>query len=819
MEQRNARSDNTAVTGDTGPFRQAADDVFELVTIALNQTSFSGLTELLPILVRAVGGCGCVIWQVPPDATIREGGKDNRLFAVAEWFEGGFTVVPPDLPSSSVTARAVLLGETIRIDDLRADEGLYRAEPFLSGRYITAMCSVPLTFLDGVKGALNVYRNDSLGFSLTEILLIEKLAQLLPALYQAIQDKVGLNLLHAVDEWIHRSELSSMEIEDAVGQPDAIIQGICDLLSQTLHCIEASIFLESNVPQQYVLVGTTSPSPLRKTTFGKEDAGLTSWVLRQGQPIWIYDLRSLDRFRSALQRDYPGLVPSDNVEILTQADELLGLDMTQPGPPAGCIVVPILARRHVIGAIRCRTVDVAPHSFNSGDLKLLRLVAGRLSQSWTLSRRHAEVEEANRSWRELVEVTIAMNQVALRELTQDLPDEQRIFAEGLRVAQRTIPTATAADIRLLDGSTRELYFAQIAGPIGDASGLFDLNRQKSKRFTTEKRLDSAGAHVVASGKTYVIPDVAADPYVSPIFPDTKSMIVAPIGSQNEILGVLDIHWMGREGIPSSAPSVATLLAQQLGLYYQLSQVIRRLVQARAEIDESARRQTQVYEDLQHQLQTPLNQAYRWVLAALRETDSNKVRADLVVMRGLFGKAKRVGMNVRLFVDLAKDGLVRTELSLVKGHDLIKILIAAATDAEFFVDPARNIKFVVDTESIERACQHPLNTDLRLLEQAMSNLLDNAAKYSFSNTVVQIRGGLSGTHRFHISVSNQGLTLTREEVKHSVERGWRSETAMKTTGEGSGIGLWVVHNIMRALGGELVVTPTDDRGFTCMKLVF
>jgi signal transduction histidine kinase len=110
-------------------------------------------------------------------------------------------------------------------------------------------------------------------------------------------------------------------------------------------------------------------------------------------------------------------------------------------------------------------------------------------------------------------------------------------------------------------------------------------------------------------------------------------------------------------------------------------------------------------------------------------------------------------------------------------------------------------------------------DRHLLEQAILNLLDNAAKYSFSDTVIGIYGGLTGPDRFHISIVNKGFRLSASDAAKAVKRGWRSEDARHSTGEGSGIGLWIVDNIMKAHGGELVVVPSDLDGYTEVKLIF
>ena len=42
-------------------------------------------------------------------------------------------------------------------------------------------------------------------------------------------------------------------------------------------------------------------------------------------------------------------------------------------------------------------------------------------------------------------------------------------------------------------------------------------------------------------------------------------------------------------------------------------------------------------------------------------------------------------------------------------------------------------------------------------------------------------------------------------------------AKLVTGEGSGIGLWLLDHILRAHEGELEIVPTDEKGLTTVRL--
>ena len=59
----------------------------------------------------------------------------------------------------------------------------------------------------------------------------------------------------------------------------------------------------------------------------------------------------------------------------------------------------------------------------------------------------------------------------------------------------------------------------------------------------------------------------------------------------------------------------------------------------------------------------------------------------------------------------------------------------------------------------------------------------------------------------IGVINKGIPIKPNEINLVRQRNWRGELAKASSGEGNGIGLWIVDHIMRAHGGELQVLPT------------
>ena len=113
---------------------------------------------------------------------------------------------------------------------------------------------------------------------------------------------------------------------------------------------------------------------------------------------------------------------------------------------------------------------------------------------------------------------------------------------------------------------------------------------------------------------------------------------------------------------------------------------------------------------------------------------------------------------------------------------------------------------------------PVRLDWNLLRQSVSNLLDNAGKYSKRDTSVVIETGLSWKG-LEINVENMGIPIAPSEVELVKQRDWRSPRAVSVTGEGSGIGLWIVDQVMQAHKGTLSVAPTNYNGVTAVTLHF
>lgn len=99
-------------------------------------------------------------------------------------------------------------------------------------------------------------------------------------------------------------------------------------------------------------------------------------------------------------------------------------------------------------------------------------------------------------------------------------------------------------------------------------------------------------------------------------------------------------------------------------------------------------------------------------------------------------------------------------------------------------------------------------DKNRLHQVMTNLLTNAVKFTPSGGSVRVSVGVQD-RLATIVVADTGRGIPREDIMHVFDRFWRGPAVRQTTG--SGVGLAVVQELVRAHNGDVSVTSEEGHG--------
>jgi signal transduction histidine kinase len=101
-------------------------------------------------------------------------------------------------------------------------------------------------------------------------------------------------------------------------------------------------------------------------------------------------------------------------------------------------------------------------------------------------------------------------------------------------------------------------------------------------------------------------------------------------------------------------------------------------------------------------------------------------------------------------------------------------------------------------------------DFSGMRSVIFNLLENAMKYSDSRPEVQLRLGTSGD-KFNLEISDLGVGISPQERKKIFEKFYRIGNEDQRKTKGTGLGLYIVDQIIRAHQGSIAVSSNQPKG--------
>ena len=101
-------------------------------------------------------------------------------------------------------------------------------------------------------------------------------------------------------------------------------------------------------------------------------------------------------------------------------------------------------------------------------------------------------------------------------------------------------------------------------------------------------------------------------------------------------------------------------------------------------------------------------------------------------------------------------------------------------------------------------------DPRWTAEAISNVLDNAVKYSPAGSTVRIRVEPMASYVF-IKVEDEGIGIEKSEYPNIFKRFYRGKRPEVEAQEGAGVGLYLVRKIFEEQGGNVCALPAHGRG--------
>ncbi len=223
--------------------------------------------------------------------------------------------------------------------------------------------------------------------------------------------------------------------------------------------------------------------------------------------------------------------------------------------------------------------------------------------------------------------------------------------------------------------------------------------------------------------------------------------------------------------------------------------------------ETYRSQIEFFTNVAHEIRTPLSLIIAPLEQVMERSEvlPDSIRSDLGTMRS---NSERLLTLVNQLLDFSKieKGGIQISLSLENIDQILQ-----STYRRFLpLIEQKNIRFdyLSDVGNLE------IMTDQENLTKAVSNLLSNAVKYARDQITLQLETSTDPTY-YLISVRDNGPGLPPTAVNNIFNPFYQVAGQHKS---GTGLGLFLVKSIVKALQGDIEVINEPGSGLTiCLKL--
>ena len=209
-------------------------------------------------------------------------------------------------------------------------------------------------------------------------------------------------------------------------------------------------------------------------------------------------------------------------------------------------------------------------------------------------------------------------------------------------------------------------------------------------------------------------------------------------------------------------------------------------------------------NMTHEFKTPL----ATISLAVDALRNNKVIEDRTRMEYFSGiikeENKRMNKHVETILQAALMDRQEVQLSRapVHVHNLIREVISNYTLQLQEIDGRIELDLNADSDLI--------NGDEVHMRNLISNLVDNAVKYSKEKLVLRISSYNSGKN-FVVKFEDNGIGMTKETVRRIFEKFYRAHTGNLHNVKGFGLGLSYVKTIVDAHEGRIKVDSSPGKG--------
>jgi two-component system, OmpR family, sensor histidine kinase SenX3 len=198
----------------------------------------------------------------------------------------------------------------------------------------------------------------------------------------------------------------------------------------------------------------------------------------------------------------------------------------------------------------------------------------------------------------------------------------------------------------------------------------------------------------------------------------------------------------------------------------------------------------------HELKTPIA-SIRLYLQTLQHRDVDEAQRS-EFYRLMLDDTDRLMGTVDQVLKAGEAGHKRQDRRVpVDFSELVRECVEVARASHHL--PPESLRY---EQSVNHGAAAGVLGDSEELRAAVSNVLDNAVKYSGDQVAISVRLDTPDEKRVTLSVRDQGVGIPAEELKRIFKRFYRVSNRSQSHVKGTGLGLFIVRAIARKHGGRV-----------------
>lgn len=202
-----------------------------------------------------------------------------------------------------------------------------------------------------------------------------------------------------------------------------------------------------------------------------------------------------------------------------------------------------------------------------------------------------------------------------------------------------------------------------------------------------------------------------------------------------------------------------------------------------------------------------------------KTPVAKIAGLADIMKQKFGENEELKIDLQRIIDSTKElnkfitsilDLTKIEsrkLDLTKVSKDINPIIKNIVEGLTFEATEKKIKFDLDLAPL-----YPIQMDVNLMIRVISNLVENAIKYSGENSTITIKSW-DDDKWVYIVIQDNGVGIEAIDLEHIFDKFYRVKNDASHSIKGTGLGLYLVKYFVELHGGQIEAESTIGEGTT------